>query len=263
MEEILKITEDIAKEAGKILLEYLYQEKDIHLKSISNPVTKVDKLSEEKIIELLNKYFPGYSILTEEAGIIEKNSSYQWIIDPLDGTTNYIHNYPFFSVSIALKKDNEILLGVIYDPIQDEIFSALKGKGSFLNGEKIRVSSVNKLRDSLLAFGLPYDLTLDERNFIPFINLSRRSNGVRRVGSAALELAYIACGRLDGYWCQRLNPWDIVAGVILVQEAGGKVTDFENKKISFRETDIVASNGLIHEELLEVLKLGKILSPEL
>lgn len=263
MKDIIKIAEDIAREAGKILLEYLYQEKDIKLKSISNLVTKVDKISEKKIVELINKYFPNHSILTEEAGDIKKGSSYQWIIDPLDGTTNYAHNYPFFSVSIALKKDNEILLGVIYDPIQDEIFSALKGKGSFLNGKKIRVSSVDKLRDSLLAFGLPYDLTLDDKNFVSFINLCRRSHGVRRAGSSALELAYVSCGRLDGYWCQRLNPWDILAGAILVEEAGGRVSDFDNNKISFNQTSIIATNGLIHEELLKTLNLDKIALYEL
>ncbi len=255
MEEILSITENIAKEAGKILLKYFYNEKDIKLKSISNLVTNADKLSEEKIIELINKNFPTHSILSEEKGDIKKESPYQWIIDPLDGTTNYAHNNPYFSVSIALKKENSIILGVVYDPIRDELFSAIKGKGAFLNGKRIRVSQVKEIRDSLLAFGLPYELTLNEKNFISFINLSRRSHGVRRIGSAALELAYVSCGRLDGYWCKKLNIWDFSAGVLLVEEGGGKVTDFDNNIVSLKESSIVASNSLIHDKLLEVLKL--------
>jgi myo-inositol-1(or 4)-monophosphatase len=262
MEELLKIAENIAKEAGKIILEHRYQDKDIKLKSISNLITKVDKISENKIIELIGKYFPNHSILTEETGYIKKESLYQWIVDPLDGTTNYAHNFPFFCISIALQKEDEIILGIIYDPIQDEIFSAMKGNGAFLNGKRIRVSNVNCLKDSLLAFGLPYELTLDDNNFIPFINLSRRSHGVRRTGSAALDLAYIACGRLDGFWSHKLSPWDILAGVIIIEEAGGKVTDFENHKISFKETNIVASNGFIHEELLNILREKDILPLE-
>lgn len=253
MEEILSIIENIVIEAGKIILQYFYKEKDIKLKSISNLITEADKFSEEKIIELINKNFPEHSILSEERGDIRKNSSYQWIIDPLDGTTNYAHNNPYFSISIALKEENNIILGVIYDPIRKELFSAIRGKGAFLNRERIKVSEVKELRDSLLAFGLPYELTLDEKNFISFINLSRRTHGVRRIGSAALELAYVSCGRLDGYWCKKLNPWDFSAGVILVEEAGGKVTDFNNNTISFKESSIVASNGLIHNKLLEII----------
>ncbi|MEN2983841.1 MAG: inositol monophosphatase family protein [Dictyoglomaceae bacterium] len=256
MEEILSIAKNIVIEAGKILLQYFYEEKDIKLKSISNLVTKADRLSEEKIIELINKNFPDHSILSEEKGYIKRNTLYHWIIDPLDGTTNYAHNNPYFSVSIALKKENDIILGIIYDPIRKELFSAMKGKGAFLNEERIRVSKVKDIRDSLLAFGLPYELTMDEKNFISFINLSRKSHGVRRIGSAALELAYVSCGRLDGYWCKKLNPWDFSAGIIIIEEAGGKVTDFDNKTIPFKESSIVASNGLIHDELLETLKLG-------
>ncbi|MCX7845480.1 MAG: inositol monophosphatase [Dictyoglomaceae bacterium] len=255
MKEILNIAENIVKEAGKILLKYFYEEKDIKLKSISNLITKGDRLSEEKIIELISKNFPNHSILSEEKGDIKKESNYQWIIDPLDGTTNYAHNNPYFSISIALKRENNIILGIIYDPIREELFSAIKGKGAFLNRERIKVSEVKDLKDSLLAFGLPYELTMDEKNFISFINLSRRSHGIRRIGSAALELAYVSCGRLDGYWSKRLNPWDFSAGLLLVEEAGGKVTDFNNNIVPFKETSIVASNGLIHSRLLEILKL--------
>ncbi|PMQ01120.1 MAG: inositol monophosphatase [Dictyoglomus sp. NZ13-RE01] len=253
MREEIKVIEKIVKEAGKILLNYFYEEKEVRFKSTSNPVTKIDKLSEEKLIEGLEKYFPGYTILTEESGFIDKGSDYKWIIDPLDGTINYIHNFPFFSISIALIKKDEIILGVVYDPLRDEFFSAYRKEGAHLNFEKIYVSSVDKISNALLAFGLPYHLTLDDENFQPFIDFSKRCQSIRRAGSSALELAYIASGRLDGYWCKELNLWDIAGGIILVEEAGGKVTDYQGKKIIQEKTSIIATNGLIHEEVRNII----------
>lgn len=259
MREILEIAIKTIKKSGHILLEYINKEKEIKLKGISNLVTQVDKLSEENILKSIEDNFPNHSILTEELGLINKNSEYIWIVDPLDGTTNYAHNFPFFGISIALIRNEEILLGLIYDPIRDELFYAMKDEGAYLNERRIKVSETEKINDSLISFAFPYELSLDEKNFLPFINFSSRTHGIRRTGSAALEIAYVGCGRLDGFWAKKLKPWDIAAGIIIVEEAKGKVTDFSGNKINIYTDNILFSNGKIHEEMIKILNLGKIL----
>lgn len=259
MDKYLEIGQKAVKKAGDILLSYISKDKNVTLKSISNLVTDVDRISEKTIINIIEENFPDYSVLSEELGMINKGSEYTWIIDPLDGTTNYAHNFPFFGISIALTKESEILLGITYDPIRNELFYAIKNEGAYLNDKKITVSSTKKLSDSLISMGLPYELTLNEKNFLPFINFSSRTHGIRRAGSAILEIAYVACGRLDGFWARNLKPWDIASGIILVKEAGGKVTNFEGKEIDSVYIDnVLISNGNIHDEMIEVLKLDKI-----
>lgn len=255
MDMYLEIGKKALKKAGEILLTHLDKEKNIKLKGISNLVTDVDKISEKAIINIIEEYFPDHSILTEELGVINKNSKYTWIIDPLDGTTNYAHNFPFFGIGIALQKEKELILGMTYDPIRDEIFYGIKNEGAYLNDTRIKVSKTKKLSDSLISMGLPYDLTLNEKNFLPFINFSSRTHGIRRTGSAVLEISYVACGRLDGFWAKGLKPWDIASGIIIVMEAGGKVTDFEGNEIDIYTDNILASNGTIHAEMIDILKL--------
>jgi len=249
---------NIAKKSGDFIVSHLEDEKIIELKGISNLVTSIDKESEKLIIKCLEENFPDHSILSEERGFLQKKSDYTWIIDPLDGTTNYAHRFPFFGVSIALKYNEEIILGVIYDPIRKELFFALKNEGAYLNDKKVAVSKTKNIADALISTGMPYELTLDEKNFLPFINLSSRAHGIRRAGSAALEIAYVACGRLDGFWARKLKPWDIAAGIILVKEAGGKVTDFNGNDIQLDDDTFLASNGLIHDNMLEIIKLERI-----
>ncbi|MGC8814244.1 inositol monophosphatase family protein [Dictyoglomus sp.] len=258
MKRILEVAIKTIKESGNILLNYIGEEKEIELKGISNLVTQVDKLSERHILKSIEENFPDHSILTEETGFINKNSEYTWIVDPLDGTTNYAHNFPFFGISIALIKNKEIILGLIYDPIRDELFYAIKNEGAYLNDRRIEVSKTESLKNSLISFAFPYELSLEEKNFIPFINFSSRTHGIRRTGSAAIEIAYVGCGRLDGFWAKKLKPWDISAGILIVEEAKGKVTDFSGNNIDIHTDNILFSNGKIHQEMIKILNLGKI-----
>jgi myo-inositol-1(or 4)-monophosphatase len=249
---------EIAKEAGRFLKINLGKVKNIQRKKEEiNLVTEIDKESEKKIVEFIKSKFPHHSILAEEGGEAKSDSSYKWIIDPLDGTTNYTHSFPVFCVSIALEYKGEVILGVIYDPNFDELFWAEKGKGAFLNGKKISVSKTDKLIKSMLATGFPYNIRENPDNCIEhFVNFLMEAQAIRRLGSAALDLAYVACGRLDGFWEVNLNPWDVAAGKIIVEEAGGKITDFYGNKFSIYTKGVVASNGLIHEQMLEVIKRG-------
>jgi len=188
----------------------------------------------------------------------EKGAEFQWIIDPLDGTTNYAHNFPVFTVSVALAKNKEIVIGVVFDPMRNEMFSAIKGEGVYLNGKKIRVSSVDDLDKSLVATGFPYDIRVSkENNIIHFNNFVTRVQGIRRCGSAAMDLCYVACGRFDGFWELKLKPWDMAAGALIVHEAGGRISDFQDGEFSLFDAEILASNGLIHSQMVNVLQLGK------
>lgn len=214
-------------------------------------VSEVDKNSEEKIINWINNNFPEHNILAEESGRQEKQSEYTWVIDPLDGTTNYIHGFPLFSISIALMKDNEVVLGVIYVPYMEELYSAIKDKGAYLNGQKINVREKKSLRESLLVTGFPYDLNEDKYNNISIFNhLLYKTRGIRRLGSAAYDLALVAAGKLDGFWELKLNPWDIKAGVVIIKEAGGKVleTDLYGNHL------IIAGPKMIIDELYNEIK---------
>ncbi|MDW8109889.1 MAG: inositol monophosphatase family protein [Candidatus Kryptonium sp.] len=249
---------EIAKEAGKFLKMNIGKVKNIERKKEEiNLVTEIDKASERKIIQYIKSKFPHHDILSEESGASVEKSDYKWIIDPLDGTTNYTHSFPVFCVSIALEYKGEVILGVVYDPNFDELFYAEKGKGAFLNGKRISVSKTDVLIKSMLATGFPYNVKENPDNCIEhFVNFLMSAQAIRRLGSAALDLVYVACGRLDGFWEVDLNPWDVAAGKIIVEEAGGKVTDFYGNKFNIYTKGIVASNGIIHEQMLEVIKKG-------
>ncbi len=257
LEKYLATAVAAARAAGEIQKNRLRTDYAVDFKGAStNLVTEVDRYCEKLIVDRIGRDFPGCDILAEENTYTAVGSPLKWIIDPLDGTTNFAHGFPWFCVSIALEIDGEIQVGVIYHPIMDELFTVIRGKGARLNGERIRVSGNRPLRDSLLATGFPYDRTRDnENNFKNFVNFQLAARAVRRAGSAALDLAYVAAGRLDGYWEFKINPWDVAAGALLVQEAGGRVSDFSGRPCSVYERRILASNGLIHDEMVEILKL--------
>jgi myo-inositol-1(or 4)-monophosphatase len=243
-----------ARSAGALQKERLWGDHDISFKGEVDLVTEVDRLCEDLIVSRLRGAFPDHGFLAEENLYESGSVPYKWIIDPLDGTTNYAHGFPWFCVSIALEHEGKVLLGVIYHCMMDELFSAVLGGGAFLNGNRIRVSARTPLRRSLLATGFPYDRSRDnENNFENFINFQLASRAVRRPGAAALDLAYVAAGRLDGYWECKLKPWDVAAGSLLVAEAGGEVTNHAGLPYSVYDHRIVASNGAIHQEMLEVL----------
>jgi myo-inositol-1(or 4)-monophosphatase len=255
MDELLEIAVAAAKEAGKIQMEYLGKDLDIAYKGEVNIVTKVDKLCERRIISLIQERYPDHDFLAEEERTSREHSKeYRWIIDPLDGTTNYAHSYRFFCTSIALEKGSEVILGVVYAPVTKELFHAEKGKGAFLNGERIKVSNIAELSKSLLCTGFPYDIRESKNNNIDYFNrLILKSQAVRRDGAAALDLCYVACGRFDGFWELKLQPWDVAAGSLIINEAGGVVTNFKNEELNIFKDDIVASNGLIHDDIVNVL----------
>jgi len=255
LEDLLKVAITAAKEAGKIQREWLGREKRIEFKGEINLVTEVDTRCERMIVEIIKKSFPQHNILTEETPMPELPSPYRWIVDPLDGTTNYAHGYPCFCTSIALEVGGEIVLGVIYDPILEELFTAQEGKGAFLNGERISVSSTQRLIEALISTGFPYDLReSSENNLDHFNNFIMEARAIRRDGSAALDLCYVAMGRFDGFWELKLKPWDVAAGKIIVEEAGGLVTDFRGGPLDIYGDQILATNGKIHNEMMEVLR---------
>ena len=252
--ELLNIAVRSAKIAGTIINKRIDTSKRVTYKGIVDLVTDVDKLCEQNIINTITRSFPEHSILSEEIGGIEKSSNYKWIIDPLDGTTNFFHSYPFVSVSIAVEYKGKIIVGVVYDPVKKELFHAVKGKGAFLNNKKLHVSNVKAVEQSLLSTGFPYDLrTSTENNIENWIKFIRKAQAVRRDGSAALDLCYVAAGRFDGFWEMKLKPWDVAAGFLIIQEAGGMVTDFKGNAYSIYTNHIVASNAHLHRLLLGVL----------
>ena len=264
---MLNVAIEAAKEAGKFLKFNLGKVKDIQHKvgQETNLVTEIDRQSEQLIIGIIKRHFPHHDFLAEESGLRpaqsgtggEKKSEYRWIIDPLDGTVNYTHHFPCFAVSVGLEKNGEIFLGVVYDPNLDELFTAEKGRGAFVNGKRMSVSRTDALIRSLLVTGFPYDIKDNpDRAVEHFINFLKEAQAIRRMGSAAIDLAYVATGRIDGFWEVSLNPWDTAAGILLVQEAGGKVTDFMGNPYSIYQKPILASNGVIHEEMIRVLKKG-------
>jgi len=243
-----------ALKAGKLIAERRDNIKSVDYKSAFNLVTDVDKASEKLIIDLIRADFPDDEILAEESGASREKSKRRWLIDPVDGTTNFAHGYPFFCVSIALEKDGERVLGVVFNPIAHELFWAQLGEGAWLNDKPISVSKVNNLNESLLATGFPPDTAAaHQSNLENFAHLTNLCHGVRRDGSAALDLCFVACGRLDGFWERKLAPWDIGAGSLIVEEAGGKVSDLANRQLDMQKGHIVATNGLIHDEVVAAL----------
>lgn len=253
--------ETIAHEAGQLLRDYFDRPHQFETKSTdADLVTEADKASEAIILQQLRNLFPDHSIVSEEGGGYTQESDYRWFVDPLDGTTNFSHKVPHFSVSIALiEGDTNPLIGVVYDPMRKECFSAARGHGAFLNKFPLHVSKTALLSQAMVVSGFPYDKWIDpDNNATQWGYFVKRVRGIRRFGSAALDLAYVAAGRMDGYWEKKLHPWDMMAGILLVTEAGGKVTDYhgEQTHVFAPRPAIVASNGLIHNAMLEVLQRG-------
>ena len=248
-----------ARDAGRLLAERFGRALQINNKSEVDLVTESDLASERLIIDRIKSHYPRHAILAEESGASEpadreKQSDWRWIIDPLDGTTNYAHGYPCYCVSIALACKGRMEIGVVYDPTRDEMFSAERGRGASLNGRRLRVSQTAELARALLCTGFPYDVR--ERNEFArhFANFILNAQGVRRDGAAALDLAYVAAGRFDGFWEEGLKPWDVAAGILLIEEASGRVSNYAGEPIDIHKPPVVASNGLIHEDMMRVLR---------
>jgi Archaeal fructose-1,6-bisphosphatase and related enzymes of inositol monophosphatase family len=253
-----QVAVEAAVEAGRVLRWHFRRGLEILYKGEIDLVTEADLAAEQVLISRIREAFPDHQLLSEESGEILQRSPWLWVVDPLDGTTNFAHGFPVFSVSIALLHEGQRVLGVVYDVMRDELFAARRGEGAFLNGRPIRVSRTSRLEAALLVTGFPYDRQESPfDNTREFVALLKRCHGVLRVGSAALDLAAVAAGRLDGYWEFRLSPWDLAAGALLVEEAGGRVTTPTGDPLPPLATDIVATNGRIHEELLEALAAAR------
>ncbi len=252
---MLNFAIETAREAGQILLEKFGRKINVSKKGNTNLVTEADLASEKYIIEKIKSYYPKHSILAEESGASDERNgnAWKWIIDPLDGTTNFAHGYPCWCVTLAVEYNDEIVFGVTFDPTRDEIFAAEKGQGATLNGRKIQVSETEKLGEALLVTGFPYDATERENFARHFTEFTHKARGIRRDGSAAIDMAYVACGRFDGFWEEGLNAWDVAAGVLLIEEAGGRVSYYDDSPFSIYAPPICADNGLIHAEMLVVL----------
>lgn len=243
-----------ARLAGSYQLQRFALPLAIDMKGDKNLVTEVDRESERLIVGHLMDRFPDHTIIAEEGEYPAGSSSFRWIIDPLDGTTNFAHGFPWFCVSIGLESAGELVAGVILNPVHGDLFTACKGEGAWLNDRELKVSDRSPLASALLGTGFPYDCATDpDNNFDNFAVFQKGARGIRRAGAAALDLAYVAAGRLDGFWELKLKPWDVAAGVLMVREAGGRVTTFDGSAYEIDNHRIVASNGLIHEEMLLML----------
>jgi myo-inositol-1(or 4)-monophosphatase len=259
---MLVVAQEAAVAAGKVLREQARSNFRVQQKGYIDYVTEIDLRSEKIILDRIRSAFPDHAILAEEEGASGGDSPFLWIIDPLDGTTNYAHGYPAYCVSIALEIEGELAVGVIHDPVLDELCWAERGGGAYLNGEAVRVSDRERLVDSLLSTGFSYNQEALRRNLEFFRRFMLRAAGVRRDGSAARNLFCLACGRFDGVWQVGLNPWDVAAGILLIKEAGGRVTDFQGGPCTPRSPELVLSNGRIHEAMMEVLNHWRETGPE-
>jgi myo-inositol-1(or 4)-monophosphatase len=257
LQTYLSAAREAAREAGRFLRQSLDESQEIYYKGALDLVTEADRRSQEMIFARLSASFPEHDFLAEEGLCRNRGSEFRWIFDPLDGTTNFAHRLPIFSVSIGLERRGEVVCGVVYDPMREEMFSAAKGLGATINGKKIKVSAMGELGKSLLATGFPYDIRVSRINNLDhFANFCLRAQAVRRCGSAALDLCYVACGRFDGFWELKLKPWDVAAGALILREAGGRATDFQGKESGAFEGEVLGTNDLIHEEMREVIRLG-------
>ena len=241
----------IAREAGQLLMPYFERRIGYEYKGDADLVTEADRASEKLIVSRLRAAFPEHGIVGEEGTRDEHGSELRWYVDPLDGTTNFAHGFPVFCVSMGLERKGEVVAGVIYDPTRDEMFTAEKGCGATVNGRPMHVSGVKRLVEAILATGFPSFKRHKNPNIHFYHQLTLRSHGIRRAGSAAIDLAYVASGRFDGYWEFNLNPWDTSAGVLLVQEAGGRVTRFDGAPWLLDSRETLATNGLLHDELMQ------------
>ena len=251
----LEAAVEVATIAGKEVLAAQSGERKIEYKGEIDLVTEMDLRAEEIITKFLTSKFPDIAVLAEESGLSGSDSNIRWIIDPIDGTTSYSHGIPHFAVSIALEQEGIVEVGVVYNPPLNECFSAIKGEGTFLNRRPLGVSDTRELKRSLLATGFPYDrATSPENNVAQFNAFLMKAQGIRRFGSAALDLCYTAVGRFDGYWEMKLKPWDVAAGILILTEAGGKVTDYKGGKYSIYDRELLSSNGHIHDQMIDILK---------
>ncbi len=241
---------EIAREAGALLMDFFERRVKVEYKGDVDLVTEADRASEALIVERIRRRFPGHDVFGEEGTRTDTGSDFRWYIDPLDGTTNFAHGFPVFCVSLGLERKGERIAGVLFDPTRDELFSAEKRAGALLNDAPIRVSRTERLDESLVATGFPSHKRHQNPNIHFYHQITLRTHGVRRAGSAALDLACVACGRFDGFWEFNLNPWDTAAGVLIVEEAGGKVTRFDGSPFRLDSREVLASNGLIHEALM-------------
>lgn len=244
----------IAREAGALLMEYFHRRVKIEYKGEADLVTEADRASEQLILERIRANWPAHDVVGEEGARVETGNGYRWYVDPLDGTTNFAHSFPVFCVSLGLTFEGTRRAAVLYDPTRDELFAAEQRKGAFLNGERIAVSKTSQLAQSLVATGFPSHKRHKNPNVYFYHQLTLRTHGVRRAGSAALDLASVACGRFDGFWEFNLNAWDTAAGILIVEEAGGKVSGFAGEPVAVTDRNVVASNGLIHAALLQEFK---------
>jgi myo-inositol-1(or 4)-monophosphatase len=248
----LETAAEIARESGALLANYFERRIGYQLKGDFDLVTEADRASEALVIERLRNHFPSHAVVGEETGSHEGSSDYRWYVDPLDGTTNFAHGFPVFNVTLGLERAGEMVCGVIYDPTRNEMFTAERGTGAYLNNRRIHVSKVNRLEDSLVATGFPSRRRHQSVNVYFYHQLAMASHGVRRAGAAAIDLAYVACGRLDAFWEFGLNPWDMAAGVLMVEEAGGRITDMNGQPHNLRSPHLLADNTAIHGEMLGI-----------
>ncbi len=245
---------ELARNVGSRIARKANQRKRISFKGEIDLVTQFDRQAQQMIVDRLRKEYPQYGILSEEDVNTDTGSSVRWIVDPLDGTTNFAHGLPIWAISIGLEVEGEMMLGAVYDPCRDEMFTALRKYGAYLNGKKIHVSKTRKLERSLLVTGFPYDIRRSRKNNLrQFSDFAVRAQAVRRLGSAALDLCYTACGRFDGYWELKLSPWDQAAGSLILREARGRVTDFRGRKFDIYGDEVLGTNGLIHRSMMQVL----------
>jgi myo-inositol-1(or 4)-monophosphatase len=256
LDTLISVAADAARQAGAILAECTRTGFRIEHKQIINLVTDADHQAEQRIIDIIHDAFPTHRVLAEERGLTEQPPSrYKWVIDPLDGTTNFAHGFPAYCVSIGVECDGRGIIGVVYDPTRDELFTGQIGHGAYLNGVPISVSTTDHLDRALLVTGFAYDIRETANNNLShFVRFALKVQGLRRTGTAALDLCYVAAGRFDGFWEVTLNPWDMAAGVVILREAGGKVTDFKGASHSIYGQELVASNGRIHQTMLDLLQ---------
>ncbi len=253
----LEVAIAAAKIGGEVLMAKFGTPLRVEHKGEVDLVTEADQAAENAIVSFIRKRCPEHDILAEEEDYQRQQHEFCWIIDPLDGTTNYAHGFPWFAVSVALERNGEVIAGVVYNPCNTELFTAAKGKGAWLNGKQLFVSSTSSLDQSLLATGFPYDRKQSKaNNYDNFISFQQSAQACRRPGSASLDLACTAAGRFDGYWEMKLKPWDVAAGQLLVSEAGGVLSNFSGDSASIYDREIVASNGRIHAQMLKVLEPG-------
>jgi myo-inositol-1(or 4)-monophosphatase len=250
MPSYLETAIDIAREAGSLLAHYYSRGVAFELKGAFDLVTEADKASETLVVERLHSHFPSHNVLGEEGGLRDKASEFCWYVDPLDGTTNFAHGYPMFNVTLGLERNGELIAGVIYDPLRDEMFGAELGGGAYLNGRRITVSPAPGIEHALFSTGFPSRKRHENINVHFFHQVAMSTHGVRRGGSAAIDLAYVACGRQDGFWEFGLSPWDMAAGLLIVREAGGRTTDMKGGPVSLTGPHIAVTNGKVHDELL-------------